>query len=93
MRSRKWEVPGIRLFLAAGAILAAAEAFSVPRSAGPAGLSSGRRGCSSARKKLAATLSGERRLLLLLAEAKAAGRTAGSHRGYPGGGSIPPQRG
>ena len=75
MRSREMGGSWDRLFLAAGASWRLPRAFSVPRSAGPAGLSNGRRGCSSARKKLAATLSGERRLLLLLARGEAAGES------------------
>lgn len=51
--------------------------FSVPRSMGLAGLSSGRRGsdscCSNARKKLAATSSGEMRLPLLPERGEEAG--------------------
>ena len=78
VRSREMGGSSARLSLS-GASWRPPRAFSAPRSTGLAGLSSGRRGsgscCSNARKKLAATSSGERRLPLLPAGGEEAGES------------------
>lgn len=94
MRSREMGGSWDRLFLAAGASWQLPRAFSVPRSAGPAGPVSGRRGCSSAQEKVGGHLVRRK-----ATAASAGGRRGGGREGsspglvsYPGGGSIPPQR-
>lgn len=76
MRSSEMGGSSDRLSLS-GASWRLLRAFSAPRSAGPEGLSSGRRGsgscCSNARKKLAATSSG--RLPLLPVRGEEAGES------------------